>query len=382
MYWLAYEITGSAIALGILGLCEATPRLALSVVGGVIVDRYDRLRLLTIIQFLCAVPVFAMVGLYFAGLLQFWHMVILETLLSVIRSMNPTAGQSLLHDLVPETDLMGAVALYSLEFNCARIIGPSLGGILMIWIDVGGCLTFYGVTLVLSGIELLFMRLPALAAPERGAHWLQEIREGVRYIQNAPLVLSSTLAAYALSMFVGTYQRFLPVFAKDILHVGPDGLGALMAASGGGAVISLVFLEAASRRWRRETLLWFSAKATPLLLILFCASRRLWLSIVLLALLGAVQILFRTVSRLIIQMEAPRELLGRVMSIFLMDQGMRSVGSMVMGTCATLFGAALGLSLCSVVSMGLTAVTFYRFLRRPVSAAAFKSSHRALAPEE
>ena len=382
LYWLAYEITGSAMALGILGLCEATPRLALSVVGGVIVDRYDRLRLLTIIQFLCAVPVFAMAFLYFAGVLQFWHMVVLEIVLSIIRSMNPTAGQSLLHDLVPERDLMSAVALYSLEFNGARIIGPSLGGVFMIWIEVGGCLSFYGVTLLLSGIELLLMRLPNTAAPVVGSNWLQEIREGISYIQNAPLVLSSTLAAYALSIFVGTYQRFLPVFAKDILHVGPEGLGALMAASGVGAVISLVFLETVSRRWRRETLLWFSAKATPLLLILFCTSRRLWISIVLLGLLGAMQILFRTVSRLIIQVEAPRELLGRVMSIFLMDQGMRSVGSMVMGTCATLFGAALGLSLCSVISMALTAVTFYRFLGRPTNRAGFGSSHRGFDPGE
>ena len=102
MYWLAYEITGSVMALAVLGLCEATPRLALSVIGGVIVDRYDRLRLLTIIQFVSAVPVFLMVFLYFAGLLVFWHMLVLETLLSICRSMNPTAGQSLLHDLVPE----------------------------------------------------------------------------------------------------------------------------------------------------------------------------------------------------------------------------------------------------------------------------------------
>jgi len=364
LYWLAYEITGSAFALGILGLCEATPRLALSVVGGVIVDRYDRLRLLTVIQFLCALPVFAMVVLYFAGLLQFWHMVVLETLLSIIRSMNPTAGQSLLHDLVPQEELMSAVALYSLGFNSARIIGPSLGGILMLWINVGGCLIFYGITLLLSGFELLLVQLPTRAKPSGGSNWLHEIKEGLNYIRSAPLVLASTLAAYALSTFVGTYQRFLPVFAKDILHVGPEGLGALMAASGVGAVLSLLFLEAAGRRWRRETLLWFSAKATPLLLILFCISRNLWLSVFLMGLLGAAQILFRTVSRLIIQVEAPREMLGRVISVFLMDQGLRSVGSMVMGTFATIFGAPIGLALCSVFSMALTGVTFFRFLGR------------------
>ena len=166
-------------------------------------------------------------------------------------------------------------------------------------------------------------------------------------------------------MFVGTYQRFLPIFAKDILKTGPEGLGALTAASGVGAVLSLIFLDAVGRRWGRETLLWFSSKITPLLLILFCLSRTLWISVVLMALLGAAQILFRTVSRLIIQVEAPRDLIGRVMSVFLMDQGMRSVGSMIMGAFATIFGAALVLSLCSVVSIGITTLTFYRSIGWP-----------------
>lgn len=102
LYWLAYEISGSAWALGILGFSEAAPRLLLGAVGGVIVDRYDRLRLLTGIQFLCCIPVFALIILYFFGVLKFWHMVALETLWATIRSMNPTAGQSMLRDLVPE----------------------------------------------------------------------------------------------------------------------------------------------------------------------------------------------------------------------------------------------------------------------------------------
>jgi hypothetical protein len=111
VYWLAYEITGSAWALGILGFCEAAPRLLLGAVGGVIVDRYDRLRLLTGIQFFCCIPVFGLVALYFLGVLAFWHMALLETLWATMRSMNPTAGQSILRDLVPESELMSAVSL-------------------------------------------------------------------------------------------------------------------------------------------------------------------------------------------------------------------------------------------------------------------------------
>jgi len=153
------------------------------------------------------------------------------------------------------------------------------------------------------------------------------------------------------------------VFAKDVLHVGPEGMGLLMAAPGVGAVLSLIVLGALEEKWSRNALLWFSAKATPLLLMLFCLSRTLWLSVLLLGLFGGMQIIFRTVSRLIIQVEAPRELLGRVMSLFLMDQGMRSLGSMVMGAFVAGFGAALGLIATSLVSIVLTAITFWRLLR-------------------
>ncbi len=139
----------------------------------------------------------------------------------------------------------------------------------------------------------------------------------------------------------------------------------LVAAPGVGAVLSLIVLGALEERWDRKALLWFSAKATPSLLILFCMSRDLWLSIILLALFGGMQIIFRTVSRLIIQVETPRELLGRVMSVFLMDQGMRSLGSMVMGAFVTVFGAALGLALTSLASMTFTAITFWLLLRAP-----------------
>jgi MFS transporter, DHA1 family, staphyloferrin A biosynthesis exporter len=366
LYWLAYEITGSAWALGILGFSEAAPRLLLGAVGGVIVDRYDRLRLLTAIQFLCAIPVFALVGLYFIGRLEFWHMVALETAWSTLRSMNPTAGQSMLRDLVPEAELMSAVSLYSIGFNFARIVGPSIGGVLIIWIGVGGCLLFYGVALLLSAFELLGVRLPESVPASGDGNLLNEFKEGLHYIAGAPMILASILAAYVISIFVGTYTRFLAVFAKDILEVGPDGLGLLMAAPGIGAVFSLIVLGSLQERWSRQSLLWFSAIATPALLILFCFSRHQGLSIMLLGVFGGMQIIFRTVSRLIIQVEAPRELLGRVMSIFLMDQGMRSLGSMVMGAFVAGFGAAHGLAITSVLSIVFTVATFWQLLRRTV----------------
>lgn len=167
--------------MGILGFCEAAPRLLFGAVGGVIVDR---LRLLTGIQFLCCLPVLGLVVLYFTGNLAFWHMALLETLWATIRSMNPTAGQSMLRDLVPQAELMSAVSLYSIGFNFARIVGPSIGGVLILWIGVGGCLVFYAVSLLISGVELLGIRLATRAPGNAGENVLQEFLTGVRYMSH------------------------------------------------------------------------------------------------------------------------------------------------------------------------------------------------------
>lgn len=362
LYWIAYEITGSAMALGVLGLCEAAPRLVLGALAGALVDRHDRLRLLVLTQFASALPVFAFLALYLNGVLEFWHLLALEVVFGAIRSINPSASQSLLRDLVSSDDLMNAVALYTLGFNLARVLGPSLGGVSVLWIGVGGCFFGYGVSLVLSGLGMLFIRLPRFQAGTGEHNLLREIREGVRYSWGAPVILASIGAGYVLSVFVGTYQRFLPVFAKEVLDVGPDGLGMLMAAPGLGAIVSVMFLATIGEKWRREFLLWATATVTPLFLILFCVSRNFFLSVGLLALVGGGQISFRTISRVIIQIEVPHSLLGRVMSIFNLDQGMRSVGSLVIGAFATLFGAALGLGLTSLMSLAATTALFYRLM--------------------
>jgi hypothetical protein len=178
------------------------------------------------------------------------------------------------------------------------------------------------------------------------------------------VILSSIIAAYTFAVFIVTYQSFLPVFAKEVLQVGPEGLGILMAAPGLGGIASLSFLAAVGERWNRAMLLWFMTTTTPIFLMLFCASSMFWLSVALLALVGAGQVSFRTISRVIIQVEAPRNLMGRVMSVFNLDQGMRSIGAVVLGASATFFGASLGLALAAAVSLIVTTTIFYRLFSK------------------
>ena len=362
LYWIAYEITGSPMALGILGLCGAAPRLLLGALGGVLVDRYDRKRLLILIQFFSVLPVLLFLILYTSGALEFWHLLAVEVLFGSIRAVNPSASQSILAELVPREHLMNAVSLYTIGFNFARIVGPSLGGVLILWIGVRGCYVVFLISLIFSGVGLMLIRLKDRRAANPEQDFVREFKQGFQYVWASPLIMSSIVAAYTFSIFIVTYQRFLPVFAKEIFAVGPEGLGLLMAAPGVGAIASLTFLASVGERWNRAWLLWITTTVTPIFLILFCLSPVFWISVVLLGLVGAGQVSFRTISRVIIQVEAPRDLLGRVMSVFNMDQGMRSLGSVVLGAFATIFGASLGLALTAGVSLIVTTTLFYRLL--------------------
>ena len=162
LFWITYEITGSAMALGILGLCSALPRLILGALSGVLVDRYDRKLLLILVNFVSAIPIAIFLAIYAFGTLAFWHVLVLEILSGSIRAINPSAAQSILAELVPREDLMNAVSLYTVGFNIARIAGPSLGGVLILLIGIGGCYATFAVTLIDRG------RGHAVPAHEKG----------------------------------------------------------------------------------------------------------------------------------------------------------------------------------------------------------------------
>jgi predicted MFS family arabinose efflux permease len=362
LFWITYEITGSAMALGILGLCSTLPRLILGALSGVLVDRYDRKLLLILVNFVSAVPIAIFLAIYLFGTLAFWHLLVLEILSGAIRAINPSAAQSILAELVPRKDVMNAVSLYTVGFNIARVAGPSLGGVMILWIGIGGCYATFAATLLLAGVGMLFIHTNKEPAIKPEENFFREFKEGFHYVWHEPVILSSIIAAYTFAVFIVTYQSFLPVFAKEVLQVGPEGLGLLMAAPGLGGIASLSFLASVGERWNRAMLLWVTTTTTPIFLMLFCLSPIFWLSVLLLAFVGAGQVSFRTISRVIIQIEAPRNLMGRVMSVFNLDQGMRSIGSIVLGAFVTLFGASLGLALTAAVSLIVTTSLFYRLL--------------------
>ncbi len=137
----------------------------------------------------------------------------------------------------------------------------------------------FAVTLIIAGVGMLFLHPKKEPPIKREENFLREFKEGFQYVWHEPVILSSIVAAYTFAVFIVTYQSFLPVFAKEVLEVGPKGLGLLMAAPGLGGIASLSFLASVGERWNRAMLLWVTTTTTPIFLILFCVSPIFWLSV-------------------------------------------------------------------------------------------------------
>jgi MFS family permease len=356
--WLVWTMTSSPFLLGVVGFCQALPRLLLGAVGGAIVDRMDRRRLLISTQILAMLQAFVFWALvYFEGI-QFWHVMVLVLFLGTVNTINQTARHSLINSLVPRDNLMNAIALNSSMANLAKIAGPSLGGVLISAVGVAGCLFVNAVSFLAIIVTLLVMVFPAVSLRSNAEEpFWEEVREGYRFLRGQRRLFSIILLTYGVALVGTPYSRFLPVFATDVLHAGPSTFGLLLAAPGMGAVIAGLGIASFSRLRRRLHFVAMSVYAFSLFLVLFSFCRSLPLSILFLILVGASNIAFRAVANSIVQMETPPELLGRMLSLFFMDKGMWSFGTLFIGSVAHVVGTpnaiAISGACCAVAASAL-----------------------------
>ena len=347
--WLVWTMTGSPFLLGVVGFCQALPRLLLGAVGGAIVDRVERRRLLLSTQILAMLQAFIFWALVYFEEIQFWHVAILVLFLGTVNTINQTARHSLINNLVPREDLMNAIALNSSMANLAKIAGPSLGGVLISVIGVAGCLFVNAVSFLAIIITLIVMVFPAgRSMSEEEAPFWEEVREGYRFLRAERRLLAVILLTYSVALVGTPYSRFLPVFATDVLHAGPSTFGLLLAAPGAGAVIAGLSIASLGRLRRRLHFVAMSVYAFSLFLVLFSFCRSLPLSMLFLVLVGASNIAFRSVANSVVQMETPPHLLGRMLSLFFMDKGMWSFGTLFIGGVAQVVGTPNAIAISGV----------------------------------
>jgi MFS family permease len=336
--WLVFELTHSAFKLGLLGFCWMLPRLVFGALGGVIVDRVDRRRLLIVTQTVAMLQSIAFLALVVSGRITYGQIVFLTVVLGVADSLHFTARHAFVPLLVPKEDLQAAVALNSATVNLTQVLGPSLGGILIGILHVSGCLLVNSLSFVAILLALFAMRFRAVALPPPEQSVLAQVADGFRYVARRESLWVPMVMAYAVAGLAMAFSRILPVFAGDVLHGGVGAYGQLQTALGVGAIAAS--LGVAVRGRGSIGRLHLAVAALVAALGIFALSHRLWLSLIALAVVGGAQMVFRTTAIALCHESTEDRYRGRVMSIFLLDYGLWSFGTLWLGAIADAHGPA------------------------------------------
>jgi MFS family permease len=339
--WLVYRLTGSAAALGIVGFAGQIPTFALAPLAGVWVDRWSRHRVLVVTQVLSMLQSFALAWLTLAGTIDLAQILALSALQGVINAFDTPARQAFVVEMVEDRrDLPNAIALNSSMVNGARLVGPSVAGVLIAAAGEGWCFLVDGVSYLAVIGSLVMMRLGA--APPRGPekHALQELRDGVRYAFGFAPIRSVLLLLALVSLMGMPYTVLMPVMAGGVLHGGPHALGFLMGATGVGALGGAVYLASRPSVLGLGRVVPAAATLFGAGLIAFSLSRSIALSLVLMVVTGSGFMVQLASSNTIIQTIVREEMRGRVMAFYTMAfMGTAPFGSLLAGLLAARVGA-------------------------------------------
>ncbi len=339
--WLVYRLTGSALLLGVVGFAGQIPTFLLAPFAGVWVDRLNRHRVLVVTQVLAMLQSFALAGLALAHRITVWDIVWLSAFQGLINAFDMPARQTFVVEMVEEReDLSNAIALNSSMVNMARLIGPSLAGVIIALSGEGYCFLIDGFSYMAVIASLLLMRLRTQAMRRARANMLDELKEGWAYVSGSVAIRALLLLLALVSLVGMPYTVLMPIFAGNILHGGPHTLGFLMAASGVGALTGALRLASRKTVLGLGRVVTVSAALFGAGLIGFSQSRQQWLSLALMFATGMGMMQTMAASNTILQTIAEEGKRGRVMSYFSMAiVGMAPFGSLLAGTVAARMGA-------------------------------------------
>lgn len=346
--WVGYELTNSAIYLGALGGAMALGTISVSLIGGVIADRINRKILLIITQILMTIAVGVLLFLSFLDLMNSWHLLAASLLIGIIQGMDMPTRSALIPALIPDKKyLMNGLALGSAVWQGTRIFGPSLGGFLIKFI--GSTSSFAAVTATFFIGTILLSRLKIPHITRKTGNVIQELKNGLLFISNNALFFNLILLTFVDSFFGIAYMQILPIFAKDILSVGPDGMGLLMGSSAAGGLIgTFTAAVVVQGRWPRLMLIG-GAALFGIFVLVFAISTNIWLSLITLFFSGIFNSLTMITNQTILQTAVPDELRGRVMGVFSLTYSLIPLGGLQVGILADFLGAEIAVVIGSLV---------------------------------
>lgn len=363
MSWLVYRLTNSPLYLGVVGFSSQVPIFIAAPFGGVIADKFDRKRILIVTQLFSMLQAVIVAALAMTGVIRPWHIIVLSALLGTINGFDMPTRQAFVRELVVhQDDLPNAIALNSLIFNGARLIGPPIAGLLIAFAGEGICFLINAVSFIPVLIAFAAMKIKPLEIPRHNGTLLAGLKDGISYAFGfVPIKVILILLAF-LGLVAMPYSVLLPVFARDILAGDSKTLGFLMAAAGVGAITGALFLASQKNVARLSRIILSSMCSFAVAVAIFSMSRTLWFSMIMMTIIGfGVMTLIVSLNTLL-QTIVDDNKRGRVMSLYSMAfLGMAPFGSLLAGAAAHTIGAPLTVQMGGALCL-LAAVLFSRKL--------------------
>ena len=329
--WLVLEITNSPFLLGLDSFLGQIPIFLFSLIGGVVADRMDRRKLLVISQLVQMSCAFLLATLFALSTVHVWHILSLSFVVGLAQAFGGPAYQALIPTLVAPKDLSNAIALNSIQFNLARVIGPMLGGLALTSMGPAWCFTSNGISFIAVIISLLLLPVRPIAA-KTGASVLTSIKEGLNFIDKQEGMSPLIVIAFLMTMLGIPLMVFLPVVVKDVFHMGPKIFTLMLCISGGGAVVGALTVAALGHIQKKGRTALLTLLLLGFVMAGFGLSRSLLLSCILLFVASAALVgVFAMISSLV-QLIAPDAMRGRVMSVYnVAFRGGMPIGSLISG---------------------------------------------------
>lgn len=367
--WLVLQLTQSPFAIGFVTTLQFLPFMLLSLFGGLIADRVSKRRMLLVTQVAGALQAGMFATLVATGAIQLWHVYVLATLQGIINAVDNPVRQAIVVELVGRDNLVNAVALNSMQFNTARILGPALAGLIIAQLGIAPALGINTISFVAAIVGLVLMdpsKFFAVPGRKPGPA-LQQLSEGLSYSWRTPAVLLVLIVVAMVGTFGYNFNTVLPLLAGFVLRTDAAGFGALSAAFGVGSLVGAVATAYAGQVTVRRLLI--ASGCFSVLLAAVAVTPVLWLALVLLVALGFAGVNFGTTANSLVQLNVPDELRGRVMSLYiLLFIGSTPIGAFLIGSLSSIIGVPVTLVLSAALcALGVAGGWLYHNKLRSVS---------------
>ena len=339
--WLVYDLSRDSFYLGLDTFLAQVPIILLSLVGGVIADRMNRRNLLLISQFVQMSTAFILTALVLFNVVQVWHILCLSFVVGMAQAFGGPAYQALLPTLVGKDDIPNAIAMNSIQFNLARVIGPTLGGIALTTVGPAWCFGLNGLSFLAVIASLFLINVRYIPAKSREPI-MESMRQGIGFIRRKPGMDGLIILAFGMTLLGIPLLTFLPVFAKDVLHSGAKGFTQLLAFSGAGSVCGGLIVAAFGKIHGQGRAALMVLVLMGCIIFAFSRSTHLPLSLLLIFFSGGAMMISMSMVSSLVQAVASDEMRGRVMSVYnVAFRGGMPVGSLLLGKLIPIFSAPL-----------------------------------------